>query len=614
MGFNEKNGEIMSDKKKICSCGRTKTPPYCDHSHDMISEGSHLSESARNTVSITPIPNKILLLMLPYWDPLIPPQGIAHLKFFLQQHGFIVKTDDLNIKKEFKLIYNRYFDLYKKYIPGDNQGNFFNIGHDVMRNHMLAHVNYNNETEYMNLVKEIAYNTFYTILSDEQVTALKNVMTEFYQALDDCLHFLLINERPSVLGLTALRDTIGPAVFVFKQTKGNYPFIKTVIGGSIFSDHLLIGTPNFEYFLEKTPFIDNIIIGEGQKLFLKLLKGEFPETKKVITLKDIDGQTLGFSPLNFPDMSDFNVTEDYPYIAAQASASCPNQCSFCNVASYFGKYKEKGTSAAFAEMKALYEKYGMQVFFMNDALLNRVATGLADEIINSHLALYWDGYLRVDPAVSDPGVALHWRRGGFYRARLGIESGSQRVLDLIHKGITTAQIKETLISLATAGIKTTAYWVIGHPGETEEDFLQTLELLKEMKDYIYEAECNSFIFGFSGQADSETWKDQRKPLYSESAREMLLIQSWVCDTEPSREETYRRMNRFVQLCHQLGIPNPYSIIEIHNADLRWQKLHRNAVPCLADFKGPNAYIDECKTVKQLMLLQDKIEEEGDFGF
>lgn len=563
---------------------------------------------------ITPIPNKILLLMLPYWDPLIPPQGISHLKFFLQPHGYIVKTDDLNIKKEFKLIYDRYFGFYKNYIPQDMQGNFFNIGHDVMRNHMLAHVNYTHEAEYMKLVKEIVYNTFYIMLSDEQVTTLNNVMVEFYQALEDYLQYLLISERPSVLGVTVLRDTIGPALFVFKQTRRKYPFIKTVMGGSIFSDHLLMGTPNYEYFLEKTPFIDKIIIGEGQKLFLKLLKGEIPASKRVITMKDIEGQALGFSPLNFPDMSDFNVAEDYPYIAAQASASCPNQCSFCNVAAYFGKYREKEASTTFAEMKALYEKYGMQIFFMNDSLLNRVATGLADEIINSHLTLYWDGYLRVDPAVSEPGVALHWRRGGFYRARLGIESGSQRVLDLIHKGITVTQIKETLISLATAGIKTTAYWVIGHPGETEEDFLQTLELLEEIKDYIYEAECNSFIFGFGGQADSETWKEQRKPLYSESAGEMLLIQSWVCDTEPSREETYRRMNRFVQLCHRLGIPNPYSIMEIHNADLRWQKLHKNAVPCLADFKGPNAYIDECKTVKQLMLLQDKIEEEGDFGF
>jgi radical SAM superfamily enzyme YgiQ (UPF0313 family) len=185
---------------------------------------------------------------------------------------------------------------------------------------------------------------------------------------------------------------------------------------------------------------------------------------------------------------------------------------------------------------------------------------------------------------------------------------------MIHKGITTDQIKRTLISLAAAGIKTTAYWVIGHPGETDEDFLQTLLLLEETKDYIYEAECNSFIFGFAGQGDSETWKHKRKLLFPGNAKEMLIVQSWILDDLPSREETYERMNRFVQLCSKLGIPNPYSILDIHKADLRWKKLHRNAVPCLVDFKGTGAYIDECKFVKQLLLIQEKIEDQGDFGF
>jgi radical SAM superfamily enzyme YgiQ (UPF0313 family)/CDGSH-type Zn-finger protein len=604
----------MNHKKKICTCGKSKNPPYCDHSHDMIKVCPHAAVSHQATIPISPLPNKILLIMLPYWDPLIPPQGISHLKHFLQHHGYIVKTDDINTKKEFKLIYNNYFDVIRKYVPAAKQGNLFNIGQDVMRNHMIAHIHYKNETDYSELVKEIIYQTFFTRFNHQQAIELKKVLDEFYQLLQDYMLHLLISEKPGVLGLTVLRDTIGPAIFAFKLTKEKYPFIKTVMGGSVFSDHLLPGTPNFEYFLEQTPFIDKIIIGEGQNLFLKLLKGELPEEQRVFTIRDIGGETLGPSPLNFPDMTDFNVSEEYPYIAAQVSFSCPYQCSFCNVKPYFGKYREKEPAQAFQEMKALYQKYGVQLFFMNDALLNRVATGLSEEMIDSDLAFYWDGYLRVDETVCDPEITLQWRRGGFYRARLGIESGSQRVLDMIHKGITTDQIKRTLISLAAAGIKTTAYWVIGHPGETDEDFLQTLLLLEETKDYIYEAECNSFIFGFAGQGDSETWKHKRKLLFPGNAKEMLIVQSWILDDLPSREETYERMNRFVQLCSKLGIPNPYSILDIHKADLRWKKLHRNAVPCLVDFKGTGAYIDECKSVKQLLLIQEKIEDQGDFGF
>jgi radical SAM superfamily enzyme YgiQ (UPF0313 family) len=611
----------MEQEKRLCTCGKTKTPPYCDHTHDSMGEGAgervcpHSHEnSGTSSFIITPIPDKILLIMPPYWDPLIPPQGISHLKHFIQHHGYKVKTRDANTREEFRAFYNKYFGVLEKYIPGDKQGNFYNIGQDVMRNHMLAHLNYKDEKEYIALLKTIVYETYFTPISDQPAQGLKQLMDDFYLLMRNYMLHLLITERPSVLGLTVPRDTIGPALFAFRFTRERYPFIRTVMGGSVFSDHLLPGTPNFEYFLERTPFIDHIIIGEGQNLFLKLLKGELPETQKVFTIKDIGEETLGFSPMNFPDMEDFNVSEDYPYIAAQASSSCPRQCSFCNVAAYFGKYREKNPAQTVAEMTALYEKYGIQLFFMNDALLNSVATRLSEEMLKSDIALYWDGYLRADHEVCDPGVTMIWRRGGFYRARLGIESGSQHILDLIHKGITPAQIKEALRSLATAGIKTTAYWVIGHPGETEADFKQTLELLEEIKYYIYEAECNPFIFGFGGQADSQRWRNKRKLLYPEKAKEMLIIQSWIVDEAPTREETYQRVNRFVRKCNQLAIPNPYSMYEIHQADERWKKLHKNAVPPLVEFKDPETCIDECRYVKPLALLKNKPQDKGDFSF
>jgi len=557
-------------------------------------------------------PGKILLFMLPFWTPLVPPQGICHLKHFLQHHGFIVKTKDANIVEEFKDLYNQYFDVLKKYVPENKRGNFFNIGHDVMRNHLIAHIHYNDEEEYKELVKILVYKTYFTEFTSRQVSELNSILTEFYWRLDRYILDILEQEKPGVLGISVLRDTIGPSMFAFRRAKEKYPYIKTVMGGSVFSDHLLKGTPNFNFFLEKTPYLDKIIIGEGQNLFLKLLRNQLPETQRVFTLEDIYGETLGDSPLNFPDMSDFNIPQDYPYLSGQASTSCPNRCSFCNVAAFWGKYREKNPGQTVAEMTALYKKYGIQLFFMNDALLNHIVDDLAEEFIKSDIIVYWDGYLRVDEAVCNIENTLKWRRGGFYRARLGVESGSQHVLDLMHKGITPTQIKNALFSLATAGIKTTAYWVIGHPGESEEDFLQTLQFLEEIKDYIYEAECNPFIYGYGGQADTALWKDKRKSLYPEKANDMLILQSWTVDDPPSREEVYQRVNRFVQLCEKLGIPNPYSLHDIYRADKRWQKLHKNAVPPLAEFN--RRYLDECKKIKELALITNKIEEQGDFGF
>ena len=557
---------------------------------------------------------KILLLMLPYWTPLVPPQGICHLKTYLQHHGFIVKTKDANTEVGLRELYDRYFDILKKYIPLNKQGNFYNIGHDVLRNHMLAHIHYENENDYFELVRLIIYQTFFTDFNRPQLIEIKEVLDLFFSRLEKYILGLLAEEKPGTLGISTLRDTIAPTMFALRLTRERYPGIMTVMGGSIFSDHLCLDSPNFEYFLERTPYIDKIIIGEGQNLLLKVLQGELPESGKVFTLKDINGETLGFSPINSPDMADFNVAENYPYLSASASASCPHQCSFCNVAAFYGKYREKKPRQTVEEMITLYKTYKNQLFFMNDSLLNGIAGPLAEEFLKTDVALYWDGYLRVDDAVCDIKNTLLWRRGGLYRVRLGVESGSQHVLDLIDKKISPDQTKDSLASLANAGIKTTAYWVIGHPGETEEDFEQTLRLLEETKNNIYESECNAFIFGYSGQAKSHEWSDKRKLLYPPEAKNMLVLQSWIVDSQPTREETYKRMNRFVARCNELGIPNPYSLNDIYQADIRWKNLHKNAVPCLVDFKSKGVYIDECKYVKQVTLLHQKIEDKGDFEF
>jgi hypothetical protein len=63
------------------------------------------------------------------------------------------------------------------------------------------------------------------------------------------------------------------------------------------------------------------------------------------------------------------------------------------------------------------------------------------------------------------------------------------------------------------------------------------------------------------------------------------------------------MNRFVRHCKKLGVPNPYSMQDIYEADQRWKRLHKNAVPPLVEFKNPDNYIDERKNIKKINLVQ-----------
>jgi hypothetical protein len=558
---------------------------------------------------------KILLVLLPFWDPQIPPLGISSLKAFLEPYGYNVKTIDANIVDEFSESHNKYFTVLEECVPEDRRGNFKNVGQDVFRNHLMAHLHHREEDEtvYYELVKSLVYETFYTIISEDRLRLLHQVVENFYRALECYFIEILSRENPQVLGLSVYRGNLASSMFVFRLTRRHFSHIETLMGGAVFAGELAVGSENLQYFLEKTPYIDKMIAGEGELLFLKYLRGELPQNQRVYTLQNISGETLNINSAAAPDFSDLNL-EFYPALALYSSRSCPYRCSFCTETVYWGKYRKKSPSLVVEQMIRLHEQYRSQLFLMCDSLLNPIITDLSHELTKRELSLYWDGYLRAGELACSSDNTILWRRGGFYRARLGIESGSPHVLKLMGKKITMAQIKSSIINLAAAGIKTTTYWVIGHPGETEEDFRQTLDIIEELRDDIYEAWCSPFNYYKTGQVNSTGWEEKSRLLYPEEAKELLVVQSWTLEAAPLREEAYRRMNRFVNRCRQLGIPNPFSIVDFHRADERWQKLHKNAVPPLAGFTDRENYFEEQRTIKPISFARKKLDGSMDFDF
>jgi radical SAM superfamily enzyme YgiQ (UPF0313 family) len=193
-----------------------------------------------------------------------------------------------------------------------------------------------------------------------------------------------------------------------------------------------------------------------------------------------------------------------------------------------------------------------------------------------------------------------------------VESGSQTLLDAMGKGIDLHRVKTAVSTLAEAGIKTTTMWITGHPGETAEDFAQTLELIETLKDDIYQADCNVFRYFLSGQTHSRQWRQLSRPLYPEEAEDLLMVQTWEVNAPPHREEVISRLNRFMTHCRRLGIPNPYTLKDLYQADRRWQKLHENAVPPVLELYDHTVYIDECRQVQKPEFARNTLPDEGDF--
>jgi len=557
---------------------------------------------------------KVLLMLLPFWTPLIPPLGIACLKACMKDEEYDIKTIDANVEEEFRDMREEYFMTLREYIPAGKRGNFENIGQEVFDNHMMACINHDNEDEYIELVRILVQKTFFHQITRQQALELNEILTIFYDRLEKYILRLMEIEEPYLVGLSVFCGVLAPSVFAARIIKKNYPEIIIAMGGGIFATQLLPGSPNFEYFIKKTEeYIDKLLIGEGEILFRKLLKGELPKNKRVHTLEDIQNETFDILAANIPDFSDYKL-DYYPHLASYTSRSCPFQCSFCSETIQWGKYRKKEAAQIVNELERIYEKHGSQLVLMGDSLLNPVASNLAKELINRELPVYWDGYLRADKDVCDIDNTLLWRQGGFYRARLGIESGSERVLEMMGKRITLKQIKQAICNLASVGIKTTTYWVIGHPGETEEDFKQTLDLIEELKDFIWEAECNPFVYYYSGQVGSKEWADNRRLLYPEKAKDMLMLQTWYVDSVPSREETYSRINRFVKHLRELGIPTTYSLKDIYRADDRWSKLQKNAVPSLIEFKNKDEVIIDSRKIEKLYAAEKKLDDDMSFEF
>jgi radical SAM superfamily enzyme YgiQ (UPF0313 family) len=556
---------------------------------------------------------KILLAMLPFWDPLLPPVWVSCLKRFLQEHGYDVRTVDANIKSQYKEIYDKYFETLKACIPQDKRSSFYNIGKDVLRNHMMAHFHYKDEEEYIQLVKLLVLKTYFHEVECQQIIELNRLLAAFYKRLEVNLFQLLDTERPAVLGISIFKGSFPASLYTFKYAKKYDPCLKTVMGGGIFADQLAVGSPDWEFFLEKTPYIDKIIFGEGEYTFLYYLEGKLPKSKKVFTLEDIDGKLFDISSQVVPDFSDFEL-HYYPYLGMYTSRGCHYQCGFCSETVRWKKYRKKSASQVVEELRKFCQLYGTRLFLVSNSLLNPTVTPLAEELEKADLGVYWDGYLRVDKHSCNPDVTLQWKRGGFYRARLSVESGSARILEMMGKRVTPRQIKETVVNLAHAGIKTTTYWVIGYPGENEVDFQQTLDMVAVLKNDIYKAEFNAFWYFLSAQVKAEEWFPKSMLLSPEKAKDMVILPTYILDGQSSREENYGRMRRFAEWITRLGIPNPYSLHDIYQADERWKKLYKNAVPSLLELRDKDSCIDECKTVNKYSAAQNILQEELNFGF
>lgn len=541
---------------------------------------------------------KIFLTLMPFWAPLNPPLGISLLKSCLINQGFHVNTYDFNTVDELMEVVDSYFKILGQIVPIHLRSNFRMIGFDVLSNHLVVFLHKTKENEYHELVKSLIRLNFFTNIDKHSVLALDKVISDFFDTLRKKLIQEFERVKPEIFGISTYSTTLGPSLFAFKLIKEKFPNVENIMGGGVFADQLALNSLNLSEFLKRTEsYIDKLFISESEILLTRYLSGLLEKERRVFSLRDIDDENFDLSQAVIPDFGNLDLRA-YSHMAIYASRSCPFQCGFCSETLQWGRFRKKSGEQVADEISRIKEKYGGKLFLFGDSMMNQVASELSQSLIRKGMDVYWDGYFRIDKTVGDACNIDLWKRAGLYRVRLGVESGSRDVLDLMNKKINPDLIKKVISSLARSGIKTTTYWVIGYPGETEEDFNETLKLLALLKNDIYEADWHPFYFFPKGQVQSEKWLQTHgmKLLYPEEFTHMLLTQTWELCMQPQREVIYERMIRFTEACKKLCIPNPYTIMDIYQADKRWKELHPETGPTILELHNykfiKNSFLDD----------------------
>jgi len=169
-------------------------------------------------------------------------------------------------------------------------------------------------------------------------------------------------------------------------------------------------------------------------------------------------------------------SKNYPSHSMFTSRGCPGICSFCDHRTFGSKVRHFSLDRIVSEFFVLRDTYGardVSVWDDNFTSDKELLFSVCDKLRSRNFGLTWNVESRINMVDRDILVSL--RNSGCCFIAYGIESGSQKMLDRMKKGISKEEIIEKVRITQEVGIPIRGYFMVGLPGETEEDILDTIE-------------------------------------------------------------------------------------------------------------------------------------------
>ena len=302
-----------------------------------------------------------------------------------------------------------------------------------------------------------------------------------------------------IVGFSTTTPNVSDVNAFSKKVKESDPEIVTVIGGP----HCA-GEPVAT--LQMCSSIDVLVRGEGEMAMLDVVNGAPFESIGSLTYRKSDGSivsnpdrpliesldTLPFPARDLLEMSYY--TRPSRFISRNFSLrtthiftarGCPYSCYYC-AGPLIGRrmVRYHSPQRVVAEIEELIDKYSIEaVYFAEDMFLsnkNRVQemTALFKQH-NMHKKISW--MAQISTNIASPELLAMMKDAGCVHVEYGFESGSQRILDLMNKKVSIQRNKEVAIFTRKSGLHFQGNFIVGYPGEREEDFKKTVSFIKEAK-------------------------------------------------------------------------------------------------------------------------------------
>ena len=294
---------------------------------------------------------------------------------------------------------------------------------------------------------------------------------------------------PDLIGITMLTGTYKSAENIGRIAKELNEDVVVVVGGThptVLPDETI-----------KNEYFDYVVRGEGEYTFLDLAEGVMIEDIPGLTYINERGRVVNNPDREFIEDLDsvpfpsrdlyINDTRYMDYGYLMTGRGCPFECTFCASKKVWRRHvRFRSPENVVEEVKYVHDKFGTKFFyFVDDTFtLNKKRTKkICELLIKSDLDITWICDTRLDTI--DKELLQLMKESGCIRVKIGVESGSERILKMVRKKISKKQIKDSVTLIKKVGIELTIYLMIGFPTETEEEMRETLDFARELDPTYY---------------------------------------------------------------------------------------------------------------------------------